>query len=200
MTKILDPGFYDLSAGQLATVVTSLEMLARPHSRPESVRGDWKLEHWQRPEVEEYQTLFRQIGEDWLWFSRLVMTKSDLTTIIHNPQVEIYRMMTPSGTGLLELDLRHEGECELAFFGLSPELQGQGAGRWLMNRALEIAWAKPIKRFWVHTCSLDHHAALDFYQRSGFIPYKRQIEIAPDPRLTGKLPRSAAPHVPLLKD
>jgi hypothetical protein len=50
----------------------------------------------------------------------------------------------------------------------------------------------------VHTCSLDHPAALSAYRRAGFAPYKRAIERFPDPRLLGILPKGCAPQVPLL--
>ena len=69
----------------------------------------------------------------------------------------------------------------------------------MMNRALGLAWARPIRRLWVHTCSLDHPGALDFYIRSGFVPFRRQIEVVDDPRATGLLPKTAAPQVPLLQ-
>ena len=69
------------------------------------------------------------------------------------------------------------------FFGVTANLIGNGAGSWLMCRALEIAWSRPIRRVWVQTCSFDHPAALAFYQRSGFRAFRRQIEIASDPRL-----------------
>lgn len=200
MKKILTPGFYAPPAGNLAAIVTCLEMRKPPPIRAERGQTDMKLRSWQNPQAKDYQDLFRKIGTDWLWFSRLILSDKELTTIIHNPKVEIYQVVTKSGTGMLELDFRQDSECELAFFGLTHELQGQGAGRWLMNRAIELAWAKPIKRFWVHTCSMDHPNALDFYCRSGFTPYQRQIEIAPDPRLTGILPATAAPHIPLIKD
>lgn len=199
MTKKLTPGFYDCSAENLATVVTFLEMQHAPALRPDRHGQDYRLQHWQSPSAEEYQDLFRQIGSDWLWFSRLVMPADELTAIIHDPDVMIYRLTAQSGQGLLELDFRQKGECELAFFGLTSDLQGHGAGRWLMNRAIELAWKRPITRFWVHTCSMDHPGALDFYRRSGFTPYQRQIEIAPDPRRTGILPTTAAPHIPLLR-
>lgn len=58
-----------------------------------------------------------------------------------------------------------------------------GAGRWLMNRALELAWSHPVDRVWVHTCTFDHPSAPAFYQRSGFRAFRRQIEIADDPRI-----------------
>ena len=41
-----------------------------------------------------------------------------------------------------------------------------------MNRALELAWSRPISRVWVHTCTFDHPSALAFYQRSGFLPFR----------------------------
>ena len=57
----------------------------------------------------------------------------------------------------------------------------------------------PIERFWVHTCTLDSPQALGFYIRSGFAPVERQIEVFDDPRLTGVLPETAAPHIPVLR-
>jgi hypothetical protein len=39
---------------------------------------------------------------------------------------------------------------------------------------------------------------MDFYKRSGFGPFRRQAEIAEDPRLSGLAPMDAAAHVPLL--
>ena len=67
-----------------------------------------------------------------------------------------------------------------------------------MNIAITKAWEKPINRFWVHTCHFDHPNALGFYRRSGFEPYSLMVEIHDDPRLAGKLPRHASPHVALI--
>jgi hypothetical protein len=50
----------------------------------------------------------------------------------------------------------------------------------------------------VHTCSLDHPAALSAYQRAGFVAYKRAIERFPDPRLLGFLPMDCAPQIPVI--
>ena len=75
---------------------------------------------------------------------------------------------------------------------------GTGAGRYLMNRTLERAWTRDVERVWVHTCNLDHPAALPFYMRTGFEPYKREIEIYDDPRLNGLQPQSATPGIPIL--
>ena len=50
----------------------------------------------------------------------------------------------------------------------------------------------------VHTCTLDHPAALPAYLRAGFTAVGRAFESFPDPRLAGLLPRDAAPQLPLL--
>jgi GNAT superfamily N-acetyltransferase len=83
-------------------------------------------------------------------------------------------------------------------FGVTPKLVGTGAGRWLMSRALDIAWSRPVERVWLHTCTFDHPAALAFYQRSGFRAFRRQVEVADDPRLDGTVPRDVARHVPVI--
>jgi GNAT superfamily N-acetyltransferase len=196
---ILPDGYSDVPPGKIAAVVTSLQMFARPALRPEPAAPPWTLRHVPRPDLDWYRDLFRRVGEDWLWFSRLVMPDAALRDVIHHPQTEIHALAVERrDEGLLELNFRPEGECELAFFGVTLPLLGRGAGRWLMNRAIERAWARPIRRFWVHTCTLDHPGALEFYLRSGFVPYRRQVEVADDPRLVGKAPRGAAQQVPVI--
>jgi GNAT superfamily N-acetyltransferase len=192
--------FTDVPAGKIAAVVTSLEMLERPAPRP--VRDDpaFALQRVARPELSWFRDLFRRVGENWIWFSRLAMPDAELAAIVHHPLVEVYVLKSSAEeAGLLELDFRTPHECELSFFGLAPPFVGSGAGRWLMSRAIELAWSRPIRRLWVHTCTFDHPAALAFYVRSGFRPFRLQIELADDPRLTGLLPRTAAPHVALIE-
>ena len=78
------------------------------------------------------------------------------------------------------------------------ELAGQGHGRWLLAEALRLAWREGISRVHVHTCTLDHPAALAAYRRAGFTAYKRAVERFPDPRLAGILPPDCAPQLPLV--
>lgn len=184
---------------QVATIVTSLEMLDRPKPRP-MPPAPFRLNHWKQPGAEKYRALFRRVGEPWMWFSRLVMPETELLAIIQNEAVEIYAVEDRRGIeiGILELDFRIAGEAEIAFFGLVPELAGKGHGAWLMAQALGLGWRTGVNRMWVHTCTLDHPGALAFYRKHGFLPYARAIETFADPRLAGVLPTDAAPHVPLL--
>ena len=129
-----------------------------------------------------------------------VMDDAALSAIIRDPRVELFTVVDDESgeVGMLELDFRTGGECELAFVGLVPEMSGKGHGRWLLSQALHLAWREEVSRVHVHTCTLDHPAALAAYRRAGFIPYKRAVERFPDPRLLGILPRDCAPQVPLL--
>jgi GNAT superfamily N-acetyltransferase len=195
---ILPDGYSDIPAGKIAAVVTHLEMTARPAARDDPP-GTWTLRKADAPALDWYRDLFRRVGEDWLWFSRLRMTDAELAAIIHDTRIEIYALVVDGrDEGLLELDFRAPGQCELVYFGVTASLIGTGAARFLMNRALERAWSSDVHRVWVHTCTFDHPSAVAFYQRSGFIPFRRQIEIADDPRHDGTLSRTAAKHVPML--
>jgi len=196
----LPDGYSDVPDGKLASVVTTLEMLRRPSIRPEPADCPWQLQPLDRSDLDAYRRLFRRVGEQWLWYSRLRMPNEELHAILADADTELFGLCIDGvHEGLLELDFREKGQCELAFFGLSEVLQGRGAGRWLMNRAIERAWAREIRRFWVHTCTLDHPNALAFYLRSGFCAYARRIEIADDPRTIGLFPADAAPHVPVIR-
>ena len=192
-------GLIPVDNRQIATVVTHLEICERPLPAPIPA-APFRLVAWKQPSLDAYRTLFRRVGEPWLWFSRLVMSDEALAAIIHDPQVVIYAVTDLAGieVGLLELDFRHLPDCELGFFGLVPEVTGKGVGRWLMAQAKALAWRKDVTRLWVHTCTLDGPTALGFYIRSGFTPYAREVETFDDPRLLGYLPREAAPQIPLL--
>lgn len=193
-------GYYDLPPGKIASLVTYLEMTAPPAPRSAPDRPELSLRRVERPDLAWYRALFRRIGTDWLWFGRLVMLDDDVQAIISHPQVDVYALAKDGrDEGLLELDRREPPDIELAYFGVTPELTGQGAGRWLMDRALELAWRHRPRRFWVHTCTLDHPGALAFYVHSGFRPYRRAVEVADDPRLLGLAPRDSAAWLPLIE-
>jgi len=190
---------YDpLPDNELAAVVTYLEMRSPPEQ--EIPASPLSLKRVEVPQPEHYRELFRLVGAPWLWFSRLILDDAHLASIIQHPKVELYSVLDENGreAGMVELDFREAGECELAFVGLVPELSGKGHGRWLLAQAISRGWREGVDRVHVHTCSLDHPAALAAYRRAGFTPYKRAIERFPDPRLLGVLPKTCAPQIPLL--
>ncbi len=192
-------GYHPLPPGHLANIVTCLEMAARPPARPVPPLDGARLERLGARDTERFRQLFRAIGQDFMWFSRLIIAEEALAAIIGDPDVHCHALVRDGvDIGLLELDFRTRGQCELSFFGVVPSAVGGGAGRWLMNEAISRAWSQPITRLWVHTCHFDHPNALAFYQRSGFRPYAVMVEVHPDPRLTGHMPRQASPRAPLI--
>jgi N-acetylglutamate synthase-like GNAT family acetyltransferase len=192
-------GLTPVRPGEIAAVVTSLEMRTRPLPRP-LAPSPLQIVRWQMPAPDSYRALFRRVGSRWLWFSRLMLDDAALRAIVHDDKVQVYAVLDRNGVevGMLELDYREPRQTEIAFLGLVPELAGKGHGRWLMSHALSLAWKADVERVWVHTCTLDHPAALGFYQAQGFQPFARAVEEFADPRLLGVLPRDAAPQIPLL--
>ncbi len=186
----------DLPPGQLGTVVTYLEMRSRPKPRP-LPSSPLRLVRWREVDPDKYRTLFRRVGGPWLWYSRLLM---DDATLLANV-AEVHAVVDRSGVevGMLELDLRTEGECLIRFLGLVPELAGKGHGKWLFAQLLALAWRPGVTRVHVNTCTFDHPAALPSYLAAGFKAYRRAFESFPDPRLIGVLPRELAPQIPLVE-
>ena len=186
----------DVPAGHLAAVVTCLEMRLPPAPLPATESALTLDQVTLAPEA--YRNLFRAVGGPWLWFSRLIISDADLGAILDRPEVTLYEVRDGHRVvGMLELDRRLAGECELSFVGLIPSYAGKGHGRWLLDEAVRRAW-EGAERIHVHTCSLDHPAALAAYLRAGFTATGRKVEIFSDPRLVGILSRDAAPQVPLI--
>jgi len=190
---ILLDGYSDVPAGKIAAVVTHLEMTARPAPRPDPP-GAWALRKV------AHRDLYLRVGGEWMWYGRIKMSDSALAAKIQSSGVDVYALVHEGhDEGLLELDFREAGVCEISMFGVTSNLLGMGAGRWLMNRTLELAWSRDVVRVWLHTCTFDHPSALAFYQRSGFRPFRRQIVVGDDPRLDGTASREVARHVPIIE-
>lgn len=200
----LGEGFHAVRPGDLACVVTALEMREKPAflRRPvPEADVPVQLVRWKNPEPEKYRLLYKRVGGYWIWWSRLTKNDDELNAITHDPKVSVFAVVDRARVevGMLELDFRTPGECELVFFGLVRGATGRGLGKWLMRRALELAWnGDGVERVWVHTCTLDDPRAVGFYMGQGFVPYARAVEVFPDPRLSGLLPDDAAPHAPIL--
>jgi GNAT superfamily N-acetyltransferase len=51
---------------------------------------------------------------------------------------------------------------------LLPGYIGRGWGKYLLTEAVRAAWGLAPSRVWLHTCTLDHPAALPNYLKRGF--------------------------------
>ncbi|WAJ29883.1 GNAT family N-acetyltransferase [Antarcticirhabdus aurantiaca] len=187
-----------IPAGRIAAIATFLEMRAPAPARAEAPALPGTIRMVERPAADWYLDLYRRIGADHLWYGRLVLSPARLAELLDHPDIRLLVLeIDGRAEGMAELDFRMGTACEMVYFGVSAHLTGSGQARRLMNRAIPEAFARPIERFFLHTNTLDHPRALDFYRRSGFQPVSQAIEIAEDPRLAGLLPMTAAPHVPV---
>ncbi len=155
---------------------TYLEMFEDPKLGLPSIDINISIEK-HSPTVDEYRELFIEVGKNWLWSSRLVISKEELESIITDKDVEIY-LFKVNGTiaGYLELDRRFKNDIEIAFLGLMTDFIGKGLGKYLLHRAIQKSWSYNPKRLWLHTCKLDHPNALELYKKAGFKVYKVSME------------------------
>lgn len=193
----LGEGFHNVRAGDLACVVTALEMREPPADLRRLTPEDdvpIQLVRWKDCSPEKYRVLYKRVGGPWLWWARLVKTDAELVEILSDPRVQLYAVVDRARVeiGIVELDFRVEGECEIVFFGLIPGATGKGLGKWLMRKALGMAWIKGISRVWLHSCTTDDPRAVPFYMSRGFVPFARFVEVYRDPRLCGLYPEDAA--------
>ena len=156
---------------------TYLEMLARPGNNGTPPPGDGiEIIRSQQPTLAFYRFLYDAVGGDFQWVDRKLLSDAALGEIIHDERVEIY-VVYISGTpaGYAELDRRTDGQIELAYFGIMPEYRGQGLGQYFLHWAVTKAWSHDPGRVWVHTCELDHPAALPTYLKAGFTMFDVRV-------------------------
>ncbi|MCB1486146.1 MAG: GNAT family N-acetyltransferase [Bauldia sp.] len=193
-------GYTDLPPGKIANVVTYLELTERPAPTPPADTGGYDIHKVDHPSPDWYRAIISRIGAEWLWVHIPLMPQPELEALMRNPDVEIHALERDGETlGVAELDRRQPGEVEIVMFGVVPEAVGSGAAHRLMQGVLDAAFRPDTRRVWLHTCTNDHPAALRFYQRAGFRPYKFAIEVMDDPRLTGAISDEAAPHIPVIR-
>ncbi|MGE0761045.1 MAG: GNAT family N-acetyltransferase [Pirellulaceae bacterium] len=129
--------------------------------------------------------LYGAVGWSWYWIDKLAWSYEQWQAYVDRPELETwvaYFAGTPAG--YFELEHQAGGNVELAYFGLLPHGLGRGWGAALLTAAVERSWVAGASRVWVHTCSLDHPAALRNYVARGFRVYQEQqttkwIEDAP---------------------
>jgi GNAT superfamily N-acetyltransferase len=176
----------------LEVTTTFLEMLHRPRKARHPPHGERSLAllRAEQPPLHFYRYLYETVGESWLWYERRGLDDDALRAIVHDRRVEVCVLYVDgSPAGFAELDGRAGPEIELAYCGLVPDFIGQGLGLYLIDCAVERAWAREPEptRLWVHTCTLDHPRALLAYQHAGFQPYREAHGTIADPRATGAM-------------
>ena len=154
-----------------------LEMLSPPRRTVPSPRDGLAVIHAKKPTLSFYRYLYETVGKPYHWLTRRKLTDAELAALIHDPKMENHVLHVDGvPAGFAELDRRIEGEIELVQFGLVPEFIGQGLGRYFLNWTIDKAWGYHPRRFWLHTCTLDHRAALPNYLKAGFKLFKEETK------------------------
>ena len=110
---------------------------ARPapgHSRHHHAR--------RKPSVAFYRDLYDRIGRPWLWYERRLLSDAALASLLGRPGHELHVARHDGDlVGYFELD-----DDELVFFGLTLAYIGRRIGPWLLDRAIERAFARGVGR------------------------------------------------------
>ena len=122
-----------------------------------------------RPTPSLNRFFYYAIGEAWAWTDRRPWTLADWFHYLNRPELETW-VLSWSGVpaGYCELERQPGAAVEIAYFGLLPEFAGMKLGGWFLSEMTRRAWANGTRRVWVHTCDLDHPAALANYRARGF--------------------------------
>lgn len=145
--------------------------LRPPSSLPEELR----IARVAAPMPELNRFFYTAVGGAWYWIDRLAWSRARWLEWLSRPEVETW-VGTVAGVpaGYFELERQGEGAAEIVYFGLLPQFAGKGYGAALLTLAVRRAWEIAPRRVWVHTCSLDHPAALDNYLKRGFRLFREE--------------------------
>ena len=163
---------------EVTTTYLEIGALAELKRKP-AANAMFEVREATRPQWQVNRFLYRFIGEQWGWTDKLrwpdarwqrYVASTDLRTFIG--------FIDDAIAGYYELQ-KKRGDVEIAYFGLAPEFIGQGLGGALLSSAIEQAFAWNARRVWVHTCTLDHPAALQNYVARGMRVYASSTERRP---------------------
>jgi GNAT superfamily N-acetyltransferase len=165
---------------------TYLEMTAPDQLRPaRTPELPFAVARAEIPSPELNRFLYTAVGGAWIWYGRLGWDRARWLEYLDRPTLETwvgYARGTPAGYFELE---REGDQVEIAYFGLLPGFIGKGLGGPLLTAAIERGWKMGAARVWVHTCDLDHPAALANYKARGMRPYrveKKEEDLPQTPR------------------
>jgi len=120
--------------------------------------------------------LYLFVGEKWGWSGKRTWSDARWRAYAEADDLRTFLgFVDGSVAGYYELQ-KKRGEVEIVCFGLTPEFIGRGIGGALLTSAIEEAFGWGASRVWVHTCTLDHPAALQNYTARGMRVYKRSTE------------------------
>lgn len=158
--------------------VTYLEMRAAPPGPPPSDPPGVTLELVAPPAAAATAArLYREVGAAWHWRDRLPWSAEQWEAALLAEGVALW-VAREAGREIGYVELARSGdEVEIRYFGLVPTAMGRGLGRWLLERAITLAWTDGAARVVLNTCSLDGPAALPNYLARGFTVVREEHQL-----------------------
>ncbi len=174
MAKNTDNATVERMSNTITISINNLEMTSLEQFTP-SQRSvpDFEVKQAKIASPQFSRFLYASVGDRWKWYERLSWSREKWMAYIDRPEHETwigYLQGTPAG--FFELEHQAGGNTEIVYFGLMPDLIGQGLGGIFLSAAVQRAWDSGARRVWVHTCTLDHATALDNYIARGFQVFK----------------------------
>jgi GNAT superfamily N-acetyltransferase len=127
-----------------------------------------------------FRYLYREVGRAFRWTDRLSWTDEQIAGHLADSSTSIWLLSWKEApAGYFELRAHDDRSVEIAYFGLLPDFIGRGWGGYLLTRAAGAAWDLGPSRIWLHTCTLDHPAALPNYLKRGFRPFREETYEVP---------------------
>lgn len=170
-------------ASSLAVTTTYLEMRRADDLRPQRC-GDtrFRVGYCSVRQWEFNRFMYCTVGAPWAWNDKRSWSDAQWREYVETDRLRTYgAYYDGSPAGYFELHQGDAGDIEIAYFGLLPAFIGRGLGGALLTSTLEEAWKPGPPRVWVHTCTLDHPAALANYLARGMIVYKTETHETPAP-------------------
>jgi ribosomal protein S18 acetylase RimI-like enzyme len=123
-----------------------------------------------------FRFLYSEVGRAFRWTDRLAWSDETIRRHLDDRAVSVWVMSWEADpAGYFELREHEDDSVEIAYFGLLPDFIGRGWGKYLLTRAAQAAWALKPQRVWLHTCTLDHPAALPNYVKRGFRRVREEV-------------------------
>jgi GNAT superfamily N-acetyltransferase len=156
--------------------ITYLEMRSPSALRPKPNRDQ---RFWIRETiVKQWQFnrfLYLLVGADWSWTDKRSWSEQQWQDYAESERLRTFgAFYDGSVAGYYELRADDDAGIEIAIFGLAPPFVGRGLGGVMLTHAIEEAWRQNPARVWLHTCTLDHPAALANYLARGLTIYKAE--------------------------
>ena len=168
---------------EYTTKVYYLELVSRDQINPKINKDtSAKVNQVCNPSPSFARSLYLDVGKRWYWLDRYRWSLDQWHERFSDPSVSLWVMRSSHETlGYYELESQKDGDMEICYLGLRPNVIGGGLGSYMLTHALGGAFDLGASRPWVHTCCLDHPNALTNYRARGMKVYKtcQEMQLIP---------------------